>query len=647
MARLRSSSVTWEAFETCTKLVNKLIEFEKDTERKSTSSSVTEQLGEKLRDYESLLSTLEVTRELVKPLIYCELEMVGVNFVQPKDAPANGFDSILHILHLLLCKISNNCQQLLDSLQSWKGFFQEKNIFEKLLARHEQMRSFYAIVYLAIKMQEAVDVTQTLLVSEVLRPDFTLSRWKQAIKTDAFFGRYFGFHYQSDIRHLLRMTLVAKETVHKTYEGCQKEPKLKTISLLGWGWFYSHLQMLEYLGLDVKHAKQLGIELTSPPTIEQIRAFWNLIEEPFLAGLTQLASADVALDKTLSIPPPCLHSSSRFEESDISSYFLRLPSMEVREPVNIRYISYHWRHISEDAILQSDDIHNMDHDDNRFSTWTDKLSQQVKNIHVSWDGWLRNKANEPAKALLVHIHGGGFIAQGSSSHAIYLKEWAVDLPDSCIVSIDYKLAPEYKYPVALEECTFVYTWLLKHHDLLGTRAERIVVVGDSAGGNLALAMVFKLLIRGLRLPDGIVLAYPALYLFPAWSPSRLLSLFDPLLPASVLETCMKAYLPSENVNAHEDIFISPGMAGETFLKQLPSLLVVAGSLDPLFDDSVVFVHRVRQWKEENDVEIRIFPNLPHGFLNMGLVVHEALEAIRHISKWIAKHSRVKWCGNVK
>jgi len=160
MARLRSSLVTWEAFETCTTLVTKLIEFEKDTEKKSASSSVTEQLGEKLRDYESLLSTLEVTRELVKPLIYCELEMVGVNFVQPKDAPANGFDSILHILHLLLCKISSNCQQLLDSLQSWKGFFQEKNMFEKLLARHEQMRSFYAIVYLAIKMQEAVDVTQ-------------------------------------------------------------------------------------------------------------------------------------------------------------------------------------------------------------------------------------------------------------------------------------------------------------------------------------------------------------------------------------------------------------------------------------------------------------------------------------------------------
>jgi len=62
MARLRSSLVTWEAFETCTKLVTKLIEFEKDTEKKSASSSVTEQLGEKLRDYESLLSTLEVTR---------------------------------------------------------------------------------------------------------------------------------------------------------------------------------------------------------------------------------------------------------------------------------------------------------------------------------------------------------------------------------------------------------------------------------------------------------------------------------------------------------------------------------------------------------------------------------------------------------
>lgn len=53
--------------------------------------------------------------------------------------------------------------------------------------------------------------------------------------------------------------------------------------------------------------------------LEQIRAFWNLIEEPFLAGLTQFASADVAVDKSFSIPPPRLHSLSRFEESSSSS----------------------------------------------------------------------------------------------------------------------------------------------------------------------------------------------------------------------------------------------------------------------------------------------------------------------------------------
>ncbi|EME30415.1 hormone-sensitive lipase [Galdieria sulphuraria] len=616
--KLRSSRVTLEAFKSCITLLEKLqlqVELDKNRNRTSTSS---ERLEEKLQDYQSLLSTLEATKELVEPLVQCELEIVGVNFVEPKNGPANGFDTLLYILHSLLCKIRNLCEKLLDSPSGWKSLFQKRNILEKLLARHEQLRSFYAILYLAIKMKEAVDVTQTLLVSEKIHPDFTLSRWKQVVKTDAFFGRYFGFHYQSDIRQLLRMTLVAKETIHKTYEGCQKEPKFKTISLLGWGWFYSHLQMFEQLGLDVKHAKQLGIELSSPPTIEQIRAFWNLIEEPFLAGLTQFVSADVSTDKTFCIPPPCLHSLRRFEENLSASHFLRLPSSEVRNPVQIRYISYHWRNISEDTIQQSDAVQKMEMEDSKLvsSGLTEKLSHQMKNIGVSWDGWLRNKANDPAKGLIVHIHGGGFIAQSSSSHSIYLKEWAVDLPNSCIVSIDYKLSPEHKYPVALEECTYVYTWLLEHHDLLCTTAERIVVVGDSAGGNLALAMVLKLLTRGLRIPDGIVLAYPALYLFPAWSPSRLLSLFDPLLPASVLEICMKAYLP-ENVNAYEDVFVSPGMASDTYLKKLPSLLVIAGGLDPLLDDSVVFVHRLRRWRE--DTEIQIFPNLPHGFLNMGLV----------------------------
>ncbi|GJD08640.1 Hormone-sensitive lipase [Galdieria sulphuraria] len=590
--KLRSSRVTLEAFKSCITLLEKLqlqVELDKNRNRTSTSS---ERLEEKLQDYQSLLSTLEATKELVEPLVQ-----------------SNGFDTLLYILHSLLCKIRNLCEKLLDSPSGWKSLFQKRNILEKLLARHEQLRSFYAILYLAIKMKEAVDVTQTLLVSEKIHPDFTLSRWKQVVKTDAFFGRYFGFHYQSDIRQLLRMTLVAKETIHKTYEGCQKEPKFKTISLLGWGWFYSHLQMFEQLGLDVKHAKQLGIELSSPPTIEQIRAFWNLIEEPFLAGLTQFVSADVSTDKTFCIPPPCLHSLRRFEENLSASHFLRLPSSEVRNPVQIRYISYHWRNISEDTIQQSDAVQKMEMEDSKLvsSGLTEKLSHQMKNIGVSWDGWLRNKANDPAKGLIVHIHG--------------------DLPNSCIVSIDYKLSPEHKYPVALEECTYVYTWLLEHHDLLCTTAERIVVVGDSAGGNLALAMVLKLLTRGLRIPDGIVLAYPALYLFPAWSPSRLLSLFDPLLPASVLEICMKAYLP-ENVNAYED---------------LPSLLVIAGGLDPLLDDSVVFVHRLRRWRE--DTEIQIFPNLPHGFLNMGLVVPQALEAIRLVSKWLAIHLQVEWCGN--
>eukprot|EP00871_Galdieria_phlegrea_P003444 jgi/Galph1/40/GphlegSOOS_G4878.1 len=642
-----------EAFNKCFIFLRE-IETQLQTSKQKQALQSNEQYHSMLQEIQSLIATLEATKEQVAPFLGDHTKsIVGCSFIQSKESPVNGFDSILYILLSLLNKICSLCETLNHSLFTWKSFFQEKQVFEKLIARHQQLRAFYAIVHLAAKIMETIDTSKTLLVSETLHPDFSLQRWKQAIKMEAFFGRYFGFHYQTEIRKLLRMTLIAKESVHKTLQVGQKDSTLKTLSFLGWGWFYSQLSMLEQLGVDMKYVKQLGVQVVDPPTIEQIRSFWNLVEEPFISGLSSIVSANVAIDKILSIPPESIHSwTVSIEDAShaisplnaISS--LRMPSDMVREPVQVRYISYHWRDIQQESIQQSVTPESVSTEiENSFASWKEQFSQQVKHIGVSWDGWLHGKPTTLAKGLIIHIHGGGFIAQSSSSHAVYLKDWAVDLPDACILSIDYKLAPEYKYPTALEECTYVYTWLLKYHRLLGTSAQRIVVIGDSAGGNLAVAMALKLITRGLRIPDGIVLAYPVLYLFPAWSPSRLLSLFDPLLPASVLEICMKAYLP-ENHNGHNDPFISPGMASERLLRQLPSMFIVVGGLDPLLDDAVEFVHRMQQLKRDQVVmELKVFPSLPHGFLNMSLVVSSALEAVRLISQWMANQLEVSWCGN--
>lgn len=75
---------------------------------------------------------------------------------------------------------------------------------------------------------------------------------------------------------------------------------------------------------------------------------------------------------------------------------------------------------------------------------------------------------EPSsKGLIVHCHGGGFVAQSSKSHEGYLRDWAKRL-NVPILSIDYSLAPEAPFPRALEEVYYAYCWALKNHKFLGS-----------------------------------------------------------------------------------------------------------------------------------------------------------------------------------
>lgn len=89
----------------------------------------------------------------------------------------------------------------------------------------------------------------------------------------------------------------------------------------------------------------------------------------------------------------------------------------------------------------------------------------------------------PAKGLLFHCHGGGFVAQSSKSHEIYLREWAVAL-NIPILSVDYSLAPEAPFPRALEEVFYAYCWALKNCEFLGTTAEKVIFAGGQCEESL-------------------------------------------------------------------------------------------------------------------------------------------------------------------
>ncbi|CAH8850544.1 unnamed protein product [Trichobilharzia szidati] len=144
--------------------------------------------------------------------------------------------------------------------------------------------------------------------------------------------------------------------------------------------------------------------------------------------------------------------------------------------------------------------------------------------------------------LLFYIHGGGFIALNSQSQDNFLRIWAEQL-DCPILAVDYSLAPEAPYPRALEDCYYAYCWVALNREHLGcTPDARIVLGGDSAGGNLALGVCMRALHDGiLDSPVGLFLAYTPVLVSLTPSPSRLLSLCDPLLPIGVLSKCLLAY----------------------------------------------------------------------------------------------------------
>ncbi|TSO05421.1 Hormone-sensitive lipase [Bagarius yarrelli] len=249
------------------------------------------------------------------------------------------------------------------------------------------------------------------------------------------------------------------------------------------------------------------------------KTFWNITETELISSLARIRSEAVQVNLTLTIPG-----------EPLSLPLAADPSLSVTVsppiahwgpgPVQVRLISYMLRQGQDSPELFS------------FSRF--KASP------------VRPQTGPLSPWLLIHFHGGGFVAQTSKSHESYLKSWSKDL-NVPILSVDYSLAPEAPFPRALEECFYAYCWALKNCQLLGSTAERVCLAGDSAGGNLCITVSMKAMSHGVRVPDGIMAAYPATLLTADASPSRFLTLIDPVLPLSVLYKCVNAYTGMDTV----------------------------------------------------------------------------------------------------
>lgn len=233
-----------------------------------------------------------------------------------------------------------------------------------------------------------------------------------------------------------------------------------------------------------------------------LQAFWSLTENELMYTLPNVFGTKLKVNKLITIPPEPLQVESANNPDQMID--IPVPSSHLGPgPVTARLLS---------------------------STRREGMFGERKKRNVK----------PPATGLIFHCHGGGFVAQSSKSHEIYLREWAVAL-DVPIISIDYSLSPEAPYPRALEEVFYAYCWVLKNCKLLGTTAQRIIVVGDSAGANLNLALTLKCIDANVRRPDGALIIYCPVKISFDPTPARYLCLMDPLLPFGFLIRCLKAY----------------------------------------------------------------------------------------------------------
>jgi len=207
-------------------------------------------------------------------------------------------------------------------------------------------------------------------------------------------------------------------------------------------------------------------------------------------------------------------------------------------------------------------------------------------------------------AGLMWLHGGGLIAGAARFDDFGCAAMAVDhgVP---VISVDYRLAPEFVFPHGLEDCFAATTWLLDQPGL-GVSPGRLVVTGGSAGGGLAIALALLARDRGLEAIGALVCAYPMLDDRPG-SPSMERLTARRTWHRELNRTAWRAYV------GHLDdvpIHAAPGRAAVDDLRGLPPVHLDVGTLDGFFDETVSFAMRLVQ--ADVALQLLVTPYASHG-----------------------------------
>ena len=237
--------------------------------------------------------------------------------------------------------------------------------------------------------------------------------------------------------------------------------------------------------------------------------------------------------------------------------------------------------------------------------------------------WVKHKLSA-GQRVFVFIHGGGFCAGAPATHR-KLAAHISRATGTRVLLPDYRLAPEHPFPSGVQDCLAVYGGLLK----AGVRSYEIAIGGDSAGGGMTVSTLIALRDGKAPLPTSATLIAPWLDLTNSSPTYTTNAATDPTIS-----------LPEHNITAgwyaghldRDNPLISPLFAE---LKGLPPILVQAGGIETMLDDSRLFAERAQA--AGVDATLQVWPGLWHVWHQWVPEVPEALEAIEKIGTFTRTH----------
>jgi acetyl esterase len=235
-----------------------------------------------------------------------------------------------------------------------------------------------------------------------------------------------------------------------------------------------------------------------------------------------------------------------------------------------------------------------------------------------------------SRPMMLYLHGGGFTV-GQSEDTAYITSRVAAENGMLVVSVNYRMAPEWPFPACLDDCLAVLKWMQTSAGTLGGDAARIAVGGDSAGGNLAAALPLKARDEGVPMPRAAVLLAPITdFFFERHESFERLAPLGIVYDAAFIGFVRGAYLVHGKNWAHPHA--SPALAD---LRNYPATFIASGTADPLVDDNRAFAQKLRE-AGGSEVEHFVRDGMPHGFYFFPGMFAQGDEAFAAVARFLKR-----------